>query len=110
MHKKKEFREIKGDNTLFPWEMAFIGYLRQEKLYSLNHEKVKEYFPLDHVLNGVFACYSKVILCEKVVFVCLIDSFPPSFWEFDSKEIMRQRLLLGMLMSRFVVWFSCWSF
>ncbi len=51
---------MKGDKVLFPWDMSYYGNLRQQKLYALDHEKVKEYFPLDHVLQGVFSCYSKV--------------------------------------------------
>ncbi len=50
-----------GSTVIYPWDLAFLGNLRQKQKYNLDHERIKEFFPLEHVLAGVFACYSKVL-------------------------------------------------
>ncbi len=57
----KDLHEIKGSTVIYPWDAGFLGNLRQKRKYNLDHELIKQYFPLDQVLSGVFACYSKLL-------------------------------------------------
>lgn len=55
-------REVEpGSVDLFPWDISFLLNLRMKREFDVDHQLVKEYFPLDHVVEGVFSCYSKLL-------------------------------------------------
>ena len=45
--------ESAGD-VIQPWETAYLNNILLEEKYQLDNEKVKEYCPLDNVLDGLF--------------------------------------------------------
>ena len=49
-----------GDKTLNAWETAYYNNLLKKTKYSIDHEKIKEYFPLETVLKGMFATFGEV--------------------------------------------------
>ena len=55
------FKEkITGENTLYPWDVAyFTEKLRQEK-YDFDEEVIRQYFSVDNVLSGLFEHVEKL--------------------------------------------------
>ncbi|MDA8132428.1 MAG: Zn-dependent oligopeptidase, partial [Elusimicrobia bacterium] len=49
-----------GDKTLNAWETSYYNNLLKKTRYSIDHEKIKEYFPLETVLRGMFAAFGEV--------------------------------------------------
>jgi Zn-dependent oligopeptidase len=45
-------RDETGDQQaiLQPWDKSFYTNLQKEKFYSVDEEKIREYFPTDHVV------------------------------------------------------------
>ena len=59
---RNEVRAYKGENVdFYPWDGSFYGNIRMKEKYAIDSQKVKEYFPLPHVLKGVLECYSKLL-------------------------------------------------
>lgn len=56
-----EFNKAKRDHTrnskaeLWPWDYSFYKARLQEKKYSVDSEKVAEYFPMEKVVEGLFS-------------------------------------------------------
>jgi len=50
-------REIEGDDapTIEPWDSAYFAEKQRQARYDFNEEELRRYFPLDRVLNGLFA-------------------------------------------------------
>lgn len=42
------------------WEWRFYNNLLKKEKYSVDHEKIKEYFPLETVINGMFDIFGSV--------------------------------------------------
>jgi Zn-dependent oligopeptidase len=66
---KKELKErikIKNkisnldEKILHNWEWRYYNNLIRKQNYELDHEKIKEYFPLDNVINGMFEIFGAV--------------------------------------------------
>ncbi len=57
---KKE-REPAADESLAQWQTSFYNNLLKKKKYSIDHEKIKEYFPLETVIGGMFKVFGKVL-------------------------------------------------
>jgi len=62
----KEYTEAKraetkkADAKLMPWDVSYYeNYLRNTK-YAVDSEKVKEYFPMEAVVNGLFSVTQKL--------------------------------------------------
>lgn len=49
-----------SDGKIHYWETAYLDNKLKEQKYSLDTEKLKEYFPLDHVLTSMFALYGEM--------------------------------------------------
>ncbi|MFZ3229519.1 MAG: M3 family metallopeptidase [Pseudobdellovibrio sp.] len=47
--------------TLEQWDIAYYSYQLQKRDYSLDNEKIREYFPADVVIAGLFQVYSKML-------------------------------------------------
>eukprot|EP00049_Salpingoeca_infusionum_P025361 m.18824 g.18824 ORF g.18824 m.18824 type:complete len:671 (-) comp7952_c0_seq2:122-2134(-) len=47
-----------------PWDVHFLTKKQKEELYSYDDVAVSEYFPLPHVLQGIFDMYSELLGVE----------------------------------------------
>lgn len=50
-----------------PWDVAFLQDIQKKELYDYDEEEVREYFPVDTVLSGLFSTYSHLFgvrFCE----------------------------------------------
>jgi thimet oligopeptidase len=43
--------------SLDPWDISYLLEKQKQMLYSYNDDEVREYFPVDRVLSGVFSVY-----------------------------------------------------
>ncbi len=56
---KKEFEpKATGVNQ---WDVNYLTYQLKKRDYNLDNEKIKEYFPADVVIAGLFGIYSKML-------------------------------------------------
>lgn len=46
--------------TLAAWEWRYYNNRLKKEKYALDHEKIKEYFPLETVINGMFDVFGRV--------------------------------------------------
>ena len=63
---RKELRarlKLKGgeDKTLHAWEWRYYNNQLKKTKYSIDHEKIKEYFPLETVLKGMLEVFGEVL-------------------------------------------------
>lgn len=68
---RRELRErlkLKGtqDKTLNAWETGFYNNLLKKTKYSIDHEKIRKYFPLETVLKGMFEVFGEVFRASFV--------------------------------------------
>jgi thimet oligopeptidase len=61
--KKAEFKNQKN-TQLQPWDIAFYKNQILQKKYQVNSETVREYFPMDQCLKGMFEIYQKLLGLE----------------------------------------------
>lgn len=62
-----EFKKAQTKNakaTFDPWDYAFYKNLLREKKYAVDSEKVKEYFPMESVVNGLLRVSQDVFQIE----------------------------------------------
>lgn len=50
-----------GEKKLKAWETAYYSNQLKKSGYEIDHEKVKEYFPLETVLTGMFDVFSELL-------------------------------------------------
>ncbi len=50
-----------GLADLQPWDVAYASEKLREKTYALNEEELKPYFPVDAVMDGLFAVVERVL-------------------------------------------------
>jgi thimet oligopeptidase len=79
--------------ALMPWEQ---GYYRTQLLrdkYSVDHEQIKEYFPLDRVLDGLFA------ICGRLFGIEFTEVPNAPLWHPEARyfEVREAGQLLGRL-------------
>jgi len=58
---KKDELGSASDNKLHSWDRRYYENLLQKKRYQVDHQKIKEYFPLETVLKGMFAIYQELL-------------------------------------------------
>jgi thimet oligopeptidase len=66
--KKKGRRELRArmklkggeDKTMRTWEWRYYNNLLKKNKYSIDHEKIKEYFPVETVVKGMFEVFGEV--------------------------------------------------
>lgn len=72
---KREFKDLEkfakeqdGIDRLQKWDASFYGEKLKQKLFDLDDEKLKPYFPLEQVVQGVFTVANKLydLTFEKV--------------------------------------------
>lgn len=56
---KKEFEP--AATSLNQWDTPYYNYQLKKKKYSLDNEKIREYFPAETVIQGMFAIYSEML-------------------------------------------------
>lgn len=63
MNKLLKFKqEIEpGAKELNSWDLGYLAYQLQKRDYQLDNEKIREYFPADTVVAGMFDVYSKML-------------------------------------------------
>jgi thimet oligopeptidase len=49
------------DRTLNAWEWRYYNNRLKKEQYALDHEKIKEYFPLETVIKGMFEIFGRVL-------------------------------------------------
>jgi Zn-dependent oligopeptidase len=54
------------DKTLYNWQWRFYSNLLKKEKYTLDHEKIREYFPLETVTSGMFEIFEKVFSVKFV--------------------------------------------
>lgn len=63
---RKELRarlKLKGgaEKILHTWEWRYYNNLLKKSKYSIDHEKIKEYFPVETVIRGMFEVFGEVL-------------------------------------------------
>jgi oligopeptidase A len=56
----REHAAVLGINDPQPWDWAYIGEKLKESKYSYSEQEVKEYFPINKVLDGLFGIAEKL--------------------------------------------------
>lgn len=49
------------ENSLDQWDVSYYSYQLKKRDFSLDNEKIREYFPADLVVDGIFQVYSKML-------------------------------------------------
>lgn len=63
----ERLQQLKRDETqnpeaiLQPWDGSFYTNVLKEKFYAIDEEKIKEYFPTDHVVNQTLEIYQELL-------------------------------------------------
>ncbi len=62
LEKYLEFKKTFDPNatSVDVWDVKYIETQLKKEKYSLNNDEIREYFPLESVLNGMFSIYSEV--------------------------------------------------
>lgn len=50
----KDFAASEGQSTLNPWDIAYYGERLKQSAYQLSDEVLRQYFPTEHVIQGLF--------------------------------------------------------
>lgn len=74
-----------------PWEAAYINNILLEEKYQLDNEEVKQYFPLNNVLDGLFQ------ITQTIFNVSYREVENPSVWHEDVRmfEVIDEGKLIG---------------
>lgn len=65
----KDFARSKAyEKALEPWDMAYFVQMRQQEIFSIDQEALRDYFPLSHVMKGLNQLFEKLygLHLEKV--------------------------------------------
>jgi thimet oligopeptidase len=65
--------------TIYPYESAFYTTMLLKEKYNVDQEKVKEYFEMNNVIQGIFSVY------QKLYNVRFAEDTKPSAWFKDVK-------------------------
>jgi oligopeptidase A len=82
---RSEFAELSDfaqkcglEGKICAWDTAYYSEKLREKNYSISSEDLRPYFPLPHVLNGLFTIINKLYGVE-------IKEVPATLWHADAK-------------------------
>jgi Zn-dependent oligopeptidase len=74
----------KGTSGPLPaWDYQYGMELLRKRDFELNEDEVAEYFPLDHVVNGIFDIYSRVFLLKFERKTDAVDRWHPDVDYFE---------------------------
>ena len=78
-------------DSLEPWDLNFVAERMRESLYDVSDAQLKPYFPLDHVVDGMFA------VVEDLFNVTIKRADAPSAWHEDVRyyEIARNNEVIS---------------
>lgn len=74
---KRNYTNDRSIQSINPWESGFYNNLLLEQRYSVNDEKIKEYFELNNVMSGLFG------ISQKLFDVEFSEVKNPSVWSPD---------------------------
>lgn len=103
---KKDIAEVQafastegGPNPLMPWDFLYYAEKLQTKKFDLDEEKLRPYFALDKVVDGVFACAKKLYDLEFK----LNDSLPKYHEDVKVYEVYKSgtQKLIGLFYTDF---------
>jgi oligopeptidase A len=57
-------RQDLGIDSLEPWDITFAAERLKESTHAISEEQLREYFPLDHVLEGLFGLARQLFAIE----------------------------------------------
>jgi len=66
-----------GAESLDPWDIGYLTQIYTTEEYRYSKEEVKEYFPLDRVLDGMFG------ICESLYGITVEEVDDPTVWHPD---------------------------
>jgi len=97
------FKEIKAKTTGTPiediklelWDLFYYHELLRKEKYSVDQNVVKEYFPMDRVVNGVLEVYQTVLNLE------FFEIEGPNVWYEDVQEFKVVDKVSGNVMGHF---------
>ena len=84
----KELRAFAAENgvgDLQSWDVGYFGEKLRQQRYSLNQEALREYFPIDKVLSGLFAIVQRLYGIE-IHELEHFDSWHPDVRLFEIRE------------------------
>ncbi|AKC59620.1 M3 family metallopeptidase [Blochmannia endosymbiont of Polyrhachis (Hedomyrma) turneri] len=83
---KKFVQKYYGYNKLYPWDILFYIEKQKRHLFFLSEIELREYFPVNHVLNGIFKivnCIYGISIYERYT----IDVWHPDVRFFDVLDL-----------------------
>jgi len=60
-HEENQELESFAGMTLSPWDIGYWAEKQRAKLYDFDEEELRPYFPLEHVVNGMFDIFGRVL-------------------------------------------------
>ena len=62
-YKAKEAEEMKveADDKINPWDFAYFQNMVEEKEFNIDHNEIKQYFPVDVVTKGLLEIYQTLL-------------------------------------------------
>ncbi|WP_312289690.1 oligopeptidase A [Stutzerimonas nitrititolerans] len=81
----RAFAADHGVTDLQSWDLGFFGEKLRQQRYSLNQEELREYFPIDKVLSGLFAIVQRLYGIE-IHELENFDSWHPDVRLFEIRE------------------------
>src|SRR5579863_2654639 len=60
-HEENQELESFAGMKLDPWDIGYWAEKQRAKLYDFDEEALRPYFPLDHVVNGMFDIFGRVL-------------------------------------------------
>jgi Zn-dependent oligopeptidase len=57
----KKIRNEEYDGILHDWDISYYSNILKEKEYGVDDELVRQYFPMNHVLEKMFDIYQRVL-------------------------------------------------
>ena len=88
---KRAYLKDPGVKTMSPWETSFYNNILMKDKYQLDAEKVKEYFEVNHVVEGLFNT------TQQLFGLKFNEVKDPSVWYKDARlfEVQRDGKLIG---------------
>ncbi|PJJ54844.1 M3 family metallopeptidase [Hymenobacter chitinivorans] len=88
---KRAYTKDPGAKTITPWESSFYNNLLMKDKYQLDAEKIKEYFEVSKVVDGLFQTTQSLFALK------FTEVKDPAVWHKDARmfEVQRDGKLIG---------------